>query len=257
MEKTTVSVMRELQELLETKVDWARVHWHYALGNSGQQICIHTDGSISILGPNEHYDDRDKAGVVYVLRARGIDNLEMSYYADGWTRFDPYTEEYIIDYGVTTADQGRRLTKAQVVKECIEEGEHSQLYQSWISNALLTNRQVDNLVLRETLNQINSMKHTFESWLREGMEPALVLRQARSIKYLGGIWAKGEDDIIACVIEYAAGLVTYPAAKFTEADKRVFYEVNRLQRKLEQLVIEKALADLEGTRWKFIGTLGY
>lgn len=245
MKNATELTLDELKELLETKVDWPRVHWHYALGNSGQQICIHTDGSISILGPNEHYNDPDKAKVVYVLHACGIENLEMSYYADGWTRFDPHTEEYIIDYGVATADQGSRLTKAQVVKKCIEEGEHSQLYQSWINKALSTSYQMEMSALRNTLSQIDSMKKTFEGWLREGMEPALVLRQAQSQKYLGGIRIGEENDI-----EYVTG-------KVTEANRRVFYEIDRLERKLEKLVVEKALADLDGTRWKFKGYLGY
>ena len=131
MKRASQLTRDELEAILREQVDWDHVHRLYALRDYGEQIHVHSDGTVSLLGSNEHYRHPDAAGVIFTLRAAGAGNIDLTYYSEGWVE---RTEDG--DFVVT--ETGERLDEADMIVQAIAEGEHD--YNDWIDDAL---RQFD------------------------------------------------------------------------------------------------------------------
>ena len=130
MKRASQLTRDELEAILREQVDWDHVHRLYALRGYGEQVNVHSDGSVSLLGSSEHYRDPDAAGVIFTLRAAGAGNIDLTYYSEGWAERT--------GNGDFLTEAGDRIDEADMIVQAIAEGDHDYAY--WIGDAL---RQFD------------------------------------------------------------------------------------------------------------------
>lgn len=121
---------KQIEEILDTKVDWVAVHKAYCFPLHGYRTQIHifTDGSISEMAPNTSYQIVP-GDLIGTICAEGIGNLDSSEYLDGWLEYNKKNDIYIIADHMP--DAGKRLTFEQAVNLAIEDGEWDEEIQYW------------------------------------------------------------------------------------------------------------------------------
>lgn len=81
--------MEHIEHILDDVVDWDDVLLKYFTSDYNMQVVLHTDGRVRLMDPNEHYRDPEAAGVLYIWRTPGINNLDRTHFTEGYcTRAD-------------------------------------------------------------------------------------------------------------------------------------------------------------------------
>ena len=108
---------QELEKVLE-QVDWKEAARQYYGAPFGSQLLIWKDGTVSILPSGTAL--QDNSDVVASVKCPGLNNLDTSYFTDGFVEWDEEKEAYV---SVLPGDEGRIVGDLwDVVLECIENG---------------------------------------------------------------------------------------------------------------------------------------
>ncbi|MBW1936909.1 MAG: hypothetical protein JRI84_15430 [Deltaproteobacteria bacterium] len=107
----------EIWEVLE-KVDWEKAARMYYSAPYNASLLIWRDGDVTVLESGTHlrsYDD-----VLVSLRCPGLNNIDTSYFTEGFVEWDDEKEAYI---SILPGDEGRIVGDLwDVVLECIRDG---------------------------------------------------------------------------------------------------------------------------------------
>jgi len=108
------------EEIWETlgKVDWEKAARMYWGAEYNATLVIYRDGGISVLpsGTILH----DSPDIVVTLRCPGLNNVDTSYFTEGFVEWDDEKEAYI---SILPGDEGRIVGGLwDVVLECIRDG---------------------------------------------------------------------------------------------------------------------------------------
>ena len=103
-----------------------QIHKYFVFRPYNEQICVWDDGKITLMSSNSSFSPEDPAeGLVCIIPAQNISNLDSDYYSDGWCVWNQDEGLYI------EIDTGRKLTQDQMLEECIENGDHVEVYNHW------------------------------------------------------------------------------------------------------------------------------
>lgn len=117
-------------ELVDTLVDISvlnELHKEVIFNLYNTIINVWTDGSISTMGQNISFQDRDVyKDILFQEKASGSANIDTGYYTAGWIVSEKENEKTgEMEY---YTDDNRVLSFDEMISECIEEGDHSEWY---------------------------------------------------------------------------------------------------------------------------------
>lgn len=120
-----IGTIDELKTAIDN-IDMDELHHEIALRDSGWEAWLYWDGeNVSITIESSNTSPAPGNTAFAFLRCDG-NNISHQYYAEGWVSMidDPENEHY----GEWVTGDDRYLSDAEMISECITEGDHTDMY---------------------------------------------------------------------------------------------------------------------------------
>lgn len=114
----------ETKKVLESTMK--QLHREYCIAPHNTQLCVWESGKITRMSQAMDFDGEPK-GLIFIMNAQGLGNIDCTEYSDGWAVLQENGEYF-------SAIDDEFLTTKEMVLRAIDEGEWSELYESWAQN---------------------------------------------------------------------------------------------------------------------------